>query len=69
MSGDVYWDLDFTWDVSDFVSVTLGGNNIFDAGPDPQPSWWTCCGMVAHTSSVMDWQGPYYYIRGIFSWN
>jgi iron complex outermembrane receptor protein len=69
MSGDVYWDLDFTWDVSDFVSVTIGGDNIFDAGPDAQPNWWRCCGITADTSSVMDWQGPYYYVRGVFGWN
>jgi outer membrane receptor protein involved in Fe transport len=69
MSGDVYWDLDVTWDVRDALSVTLGGRNIFDAAPDPQPSFWSCCGMTAHESSVMDWQGPYYYIRGVFNWN
>ncbi len=69
MSGDVYWDLDVTWDASDAISVTLGGRNIFDAAPDPQPSFFTCCGITAHESSVMDWQGPYYYIRGVFSWN
>ena len=69
MSGDVYWDLDLTWDANDAISITLGGNNIFDAGPDPQPSWFRCCGITADTRSVMDWQGPYYYIRGIFSWN
>jgi outer membrane receptor for ferrienterochelin and colicin len=69
MSGDVYWDLDVTWDASDALSVTLGGTNIFDAAPDPQPGFFTCCGITAHESSVMDWQGPYYYIRGIFNWN
>jgi iron complex outermembrane receptor protein len=69
MSGAVYWDVDFTWDVNDAISLTLGGNNIFDATPDDQPSWWRCCGIAAHESSVMDWQGPYYYIRGVFGWN
>jgi iron complex outermembrane receptor protein len=68
MSGAVYWDVDFTWDVNDAISVTLGGNNIFDAAPDDQPTWWRCCGIAAHTSSVMDWQGPYYYLRGVLSW-
>ena len=69
MSGDVYWDLDVTWHIRDAFSVTLGGRNIFDAAPDPQPSFFTCCGITANESSVMDWQGPYYYIRGVFSWN
>jgi iron complex outermembrane receptor protein len=69
MSGDVYWDLDVTWDASESISVTLGGNNIFDAGPDQQPAWWSCCGITVDESSVLDWQGPYYYIRGVFNWN
>lgn len=69
MSGNVYWDLDITWEVRDAFSVTLGGQNIFDAAPDPQPSFFTCCGITAHESSVMDWQGPYYYVRGVLSWN
>jgi len=29
MSGAVYWDLDLTWDVNDALSVTFGGNNVF----------------------------------------
>ncbi len=69
MGGDVYWDLDITWEVRDSFSVTLGGRNIFDAAPDPQPSFRTCCGITAHESSVMDWQGPYYYLRGALRWN
>jgi iron complex outermembrane receptor protein len=69
MSGDVYWDVDLTWDASDLVSLTAGGRNIFDAGPDDQPGFFSCCGMTAHESSVMDWQGPYYYVRGVFNWN
>jgi len=69
MKGTTYWDFDVTWDVNDTVRITIGGNNIFDAGPDQQPGFWSCCGNTVHESSVMDWQGPYYYIRGIFSWN
>jgi len=69
MSGDVYWDLDVTWAARDTLSITFGGRNIFDASPDPQPSFWACCGMTAHESSVMDWQGPYYYVRGVLNWN
>ena len=69
MSGDVYWDLDVTWDLRDAFSVTLGGRNLFDASPDPQPSFRTCCGITAHEGSVMDWQGPYYYLRGVLRWN
>ncbi len=69
MSGDVYWDLDLTWKASEALSVTLGGRNIFDAAPDPQPGFFACCGMTAHENSVMDWQGPYYFLRGVLRWN
>jgi iron complex outermembrane receptor protein len=69
MSGDIYWDLDLTWDVNDTLSVTFGGNNILDASPDPQPDFLVCCGRSVDTSSVMDWQGPYYYVRGVLRWN
>lgn len=37
MSGDVYWDVDLAWDVSDTLSVTFGGNYAIDAAPDPPP--------------------------------
>ena len=69
MSGDVYWDLDLTWDVNDALSVTFGGNNVFDASPDPPPDFLDCCGRTTDTGSVLDWQGPYYYIRGVLRWN
>jgi iron complex outermembrane receptor protein len=69
MSGGVYWDVDVTWVASDALSITLGGRNIFDAAPDQQPAFFSCCGSTVHQDSVMDWQGPYYYIRGVFGWN
>jgi iron complex outermembrane receptor protein len=69
MSGDVYWDVDLNWDVNDALSVTFGGNNVFDASPDPRPDFINCCGRIVDTNSVMDWQGPYYYVRGVFRWN
>jgi len=69
MSGDVYWDLGLTWNVSDTVSLSFGGNNIFDASPDPAPDFADCCGVITDTGSVLDWQGPYYYLRGVLKWN
>ena len=69
MEGEAYWDFDVTWDVNDALSVTIGGNNIFDARPGPAPSFLTCCGVPVHPSNVMDWQGSYYYVRGAFRWN
>ena len=69
MKGKTYWDFDVTWDVNEALSVTLGGNNIFDEYPGPPPSFRTCCGEPVHTSTVMGWQGSYYYVRGAFRWN
>ena len=69
MSGDVFWDIDLNWDVSDAVSVTFGGNNVFKASADAVPDFNSCCGRTKDTGSVLDWQGPYYYIRGTFNWN
>ena len=54
MSGDVYWDVDLAWDVSDTLSVTFGGNYVFDAAPDPPPEFLSCCGAPTYPSSVMD---------------
>lgn len=68
MSGDVYWDIDLNWDVNDALSVTFGGNNIFKASPDPAPPF-DCCGRPTDTGTVMDWQGPYYYVRAALRWN
>jgi len=69
MSGDVYWDVDLNWDVSEALSVTFGGNNIFNAKPDAPPDFAAFSGRPTETSTVMDWQGPYYYVRGVLRWN
>ena len=44
------------------------GNNIFDEQPDAA-EFGICCGGIAPLGSVMDWQGPYYYLRGNFRWD
>jgi iron complex outermembrane receptor protein len=69
MSGKVYWDAEVTWDVNDQVRLTIGGNNIFNEFPDLAPSFDACCGVVYDTSSVMSWQGSYYFVRGVIRWN
>ena len=71
MRGKVFWDADITWDVSDALSVTFGGNNIFNEFPDlvPNLGFIGCCGVVYDVSSVMDWQGSYYFVRGVLRWN
>ena len=68
IGSEAYWDIDVSWRPSDAISLTLGGRNVFDARPDTLQGG-TCCGATRHAFSVMDWQGPYYYLRGIFSWN
>ena len=71
MDGNVFWDVDVTWDVNETLSVTLGGNNIFDEFPDPSPDFLfrSCCGQVYDTNSVMSWQGSHYFVRGVLRWN
>ena len=62
-------DTALTWDLDDGTySVTVGGNNIFDEQPDPA-EFGICCGGIVSTSSLMDWQGPFYYLRANFRWD
>ncbi|MEM9396639.1 MAG: TonB-dependent receptor [Pseudomonadota bacterium] len=69
MSGGVYWDVDVNWQATDEVEITLGGRNVFNAAPDRQPEFFSCCGLRRDRSSILDWQGPYFYLRGVYSWN
>jgi iron complex outermembrane receptor protein len=69
MEGEVFWDFDVTWDINDTLSVTIGGNNIFDARAGPPPSFRDCCGAPVHRANTMDWQGSYYYVVGALRWN
>ena len=65
--GLTQFDFDVTWDISDTYRLTVGGNNIFDELPDVAISE-ACCGRIVASGSVMDWQGPQYYIRGSINW-
>jgi len=68
---DSLWQVDFNlnWDLADGrYSIMLGGNNVFDQQPDPA-EFGNCCGIIVNLGSVMDWQGPFYYLRGTFRWN
>jgi iron complex outermembrane receptor protein len=71
MNGHVFWDADLTWDVNETVSITVGGRNIFDEYPDAPPplGFNACCGRIYDSSTVMDWQGSFYYLRGRINWN
>jgi len=48
--------------------LALGGNNIFDAQPDPA-EFGVCCGLIVRTAELMDWQGPFWYLRGAVRWD
>jgi iron complex outermembrane receptor protein len=62
-------DAMLNWEFGDGrYSLTLGGNNLFDEQPDPA-EFGVCCGLIVRTSSLIDWQGPYYYVQGRFHWN
>lgn len=61
------FDFDVTWDISDTYRLTIGGNNIFDELPDVAISE-ACCGRIVASGSVMDWQGPQYFVRGQINW-
>lgn len=67
--GAILLDVDVTWDVNEQFSVTVGGNNITDEGPDPDTIGEACCGRIVRSDSVIDWQGPYYYVRGTLRWD
>ena len=68
--GQTLIDFDVTWDVSEDFSVTFGGNNVTDEGPDPDTiTGEVCCGRIVRSGSVIDWQGPYYYVRGTLRWD
>jgi len=62
-------DTTLTWDLDDGrYSLTVGGNNIFDKQPDPA-EFRICCGGIINPGSLMDWQGPFYYVRANFRWD
>jgi len=70
LDGKTFWDIEMAWQVTDLVRLTLGGSNIFDEYPDPPPSFpfRICCGQKYDTSTVMTWQGAFYYLRAGVSW-
>lgn len=64
MDSVIQVDTMLTWEFDDGkYGLTLGGNNIFDGQPDAA-EFGVCCGLIVRTSSLVDWQGPYYYVTG-----
>lgn len=56
-------DLEFKYDLTEMLSISLGGRNIFDTYPDEDKIEEECCGAVYWSNSEVDWQGGYYYAR------
>lgn len=57
------------WDFNNGkYGLSFGGNNVFDAQPDPA-EFGICCGLVVRTETLIDWQGPYHYLTGRVRWN
>jgi iron complex outermembrane receptor protein len=57
--------LEANYQISENWSVSLGGRNIFDEFPDETDKVVSdndfCCGRRFPSSSVVSWQGGYYY--------
>ena len=60
-------DLEASYQVNDNLRLTLGGRNIFDTFPDKVDRAVNgndyCCGRVYQSTTVLPWQGGYYFFR------
>lgn len=66
--GATYFvDLEGSYQVTDYLKVTLGGRNIFDEYPDKVDRVASnndyCCGRVYSSGTFVPWQGGYYFMR------
>lgn len=63
----VFFDLEGSWQINDMLRATIGGRNLFDEYPDQVDRIASdndyCCGRLYPSTSVVDWQGGYYYAR------
>ncbi|MEO0436557.1 MAG: TonB-dependent receptor [Pseudomonadota bacterium] len=63
----VFFDLEGSWQINQNLRATIGGRNIFDEFPDEVDRIASdndyCCGRIYASTSVVDWQGGYYYLR------
>lgn len=61
----VFFDLEGSMQINEYLSVTIGGRNIFDTYPDKvdRSVGDYCCGRVYGSSTVVPWQGGYYFAR------
>ncbi len=61
--AEVQFDLEATYHISESLSLSAGARNIFDEYPDPDTTGDECCGSIYRASSIVDWQGGYYYTK------
>ena len=61
----VFVDLEASYQISENLRATLGGRNIFDEYPDEVDDAIGdyCCGRQYASSSIVPWQGGYYFLR------
>ena len=61
----MFFDLEANYQINDNWRVSVGGRNIFDEFPDEMDKTLNdfCCGRVYSSSSLVDWQGGYYFGR------
>ena len=63
----VFFDLEGSWQINEMLRATIGGRNLFDEYPDQVDRIASdndyCCGRLYPSTSVVDWQGGYYYAR------
>ncbi|MFT6772281.1 MAG: iron complex outermembrane receptor protein, partial [Congregibacter sp.] len=63
----IFLDLEGSLQINDMLRASIGGRNIFDEYPDKVDRIASnndyCCGRVYASTSVVDWQGGYYYLR------
>ncbi|MEO0422043.1 MAG: TonB-dependent receptor [Pseudomonadota bacterium] len=63
----LFVDLEASYQITDNVRMTVGGRNIFDTFPDEVDRIASdndfCCGRIFASSSIVPWQGGFYYAR------
>lgn len=59
-------DFEATYSFEDMYRISVGARNIFDQYPDESVLRGdSCCGRIYMSDSIVDWQGGYYYLKGV----
>jgi iron complex outermembrane receptor protein len=59
----IFVDVEGSYQINEMFRVSAGGRNILDEFPDEDEIADFCCGRIYASSSVVGWQGGYYYLR------